>query len=365
MGVKLAECSQPRLRLRGRRLPPRPRRGGKRRPARRPARRRPGRGREQRTGSTQAGGQETLSELLSAPPRLPGRRALLWPDDRVPFMRGRSSPAATAIGCHTSSARTRSTPAASTWRSGAPAAPGMRALQIFTAIPKYYGDKCIDPARARGALPRGARRDRRSRRSTWSCTPRTCSTSPRRTRTKWARAARRARQGARALDRARASARSASTPAPPPTATATAAAERVARGDHAARSRRVKGATRLLVENTAGAGHTIGAHRRKRSARSSRHVPDALRARTGYGLDTCHLFARGYDITRVAGARSTQVLDAFEEATGEAPGFFHLNDSEGALGSNKDRHMLIGDGADRRGAVRLAARGPAQRAASR
>jgi deoxyribonuclease-4 len=38
------------------------------------------------------------------------------------------------------------------------------------------------------------------------------------------------------------------------------------------------------------------------------------------------------------------VLDQFEEATGEAPSFFHLNDSEGALGSNKDRHVLIGDG---------------------
>ena len=38
------------------------------------------------------------------------------------------------------------------------------------------------------------------------------------------------------------------------------------------------------------------------------------------------------------------VLDLFEAATGEPPSFFHLNDSEGALGSNKDRHVLIGDG---------------------
>jgi deoxyribonuclease-4 len=38
------------------------------------------------------------------------------------------------------------------------------------------------------------------------------------------------------------------------------------------------------------------------------------------------------------------VLDQFEGATGEKPSFFHLNDSEGALGSNKDRHVLIGDG---------------------
>ena len=38
------------------------------------------------------------------------------------------------------------------------------------------------------------------------------------------------------------------------------------------------------------------------------------------------------------------MLDAFEDATGERPGFFHLNDSEGALGSNKDRHRLLGEG---------------------
>ena len=38
------------------------------------------------------------------------------------------------------------------------------------------------------------------------------------------------------------------------------------------------------------------------------------------------------------------MLDEFEETIGEPPSFFHLNDSEGELGSNKDRHVLIGDG---------------------
>jgi deoxyribonuclease-4 len=38
------------------------------------------------------------------------------------------------------------------------------------------------------------------------------------------------------------------------------------------------------------------------------------------------------------------VLDAFEQAAGEAPRFFHLNDSQGAMGSNVDRHALIGEG---------------------
>ena len=36
--------------------------------------------------------------------------------------------------------------------------------------------------------------------------------------------------------------------------------------------------------------------------------------------------------------------DEFEEETGEPPGFIHMNDSEGALASNRDRHTLIGDG---------------------
>ncbi len=73
-------------------------------------------------------------------------------------------------------------------------------------------------------------------------------------------------------------------------------------------------------------------------------VPVALRPRTGYGLDTCHLYAAGLDIT-VSPAALTAVLDGFEAATGERPSFIHLNDSEGALGSKRDRHRLIGEGA--------------------
>jgi deoxyribonuclease-4 len=72
-------------------------------------------------------------------------------------------------------------------------------------------------------------------------------------------------------------------------------------------------------------------------------VPASLRARTGYGLDTCHLFAAGYDLTMGPDAPAL-IVDEFEQATGEAPSFFHLNDSAGALGSNTDRHQLIGEG---------------------
>ncbi len=120
------------------------------------------------------------------------------------------------------------------------------------------------------------------------------------------------------------------------------AAKRIAMAITAA-LRAVKSDTRLLVENTAGAGRTMGRTAAEVGEILS-HVPKTLRARTGYGLDTCHLFSSGYDI-RESRAAFTGILDEFEEAAGEAPSFFHLNDSAGELGSNRDRHVLIGEGA--------------------
>ncbi|HEX7241834.1 MAG TPA: deoxyribonuclease IV, partial [Longimicrobiaceae bacterium] len=120
-----------------------------------------------------------------------------------------------------------------------------------------------------------------------------------------------------------------------------AAAKRVAKAITEA-LRKTEGSTRLLVENTAGAGQTLG-RTAAEVADILRHVPAELRPRTGYGLDTCHLFASGYDLRESAEALG-RILDEWEETTGERPAFFHLNDSEGALGSNKDRHMLVGEG---------------------
>jgi deoxyribonuclease IV len=124
-------------------------------------------------------------------------------------------------------------------------------------------------------------------------------------------------------------------------------------GDRAASAKRIAKAitdalkavdseTRLLIENTAGAGRTMG-KTADEIAEILSHVPKSLRPRTGYGLDTCHLYCSGYDIAE-SKAIFTAILDDFEEKTGEAPSFFHLNDSADALGSNKDRHVLIGDG---------------------
>jgi apurinic endonuclease APN1 len=98
--------------------------------------------------------------------------------------------------------------------------------------------------------------------------------------------------------------------------------------------------TRVLIENTAGAGRTF-AKTAEEIAAILKEIPARLRPRAGYGLDTCHLFSSGFDIREDGIIR---VLDEFEDAIGESPSFFHLNDSEGALGSNKDRHVLVGDG---------------------
>jgi deoxyribonuclease IV len=100
--------------------------------------------------------------------------------------------------------------------------------------------------------------------------------------------------------------------------------------------------TRVWVENTAGAGSTLGRTPEEVGAILG-GVPSPLRARTGYGLDTCHLFSAGHDIVSSMAAL-TETLDAFEAAAGEPPSFFHLNDSQYPMGSNRDRHALIGAG---------------------
>ena len=100
--------------------------------------------------------------------------------------------------------------------------------------------------------------------------------------------------------------------------------------------------TKVWVENTAGAGATLG-RTAEEVGTILGGVPKSLRKRTGYGLDTCHLFSAGYDIAHSEDVLK-RVLDEWEEAVGEPPSFFHLNDSQFPMGSNKDRHALIGEG---------------------
>lgn len=100
--------------------------------------------------------------------------------------------------------------------------------------------------------------------------------------------------------------------------------------------------TRVWIENTAGAGRTMG-RTAEEIALMLEQVPAALRHRTGYGLDTCHLFAAGHDIHSSAEAQRA-TLAHFEKTIGERPAFLHLNDSQHPFASNKDRHALLGEG---------------------
>jgi deoxyribonuclease IV len=96
----------------------------------------------------------------------------------------------------------------------------------------------------------------------------------------------------------------------------------------------------LHLENTAGAGGTLG--------RSIDELAALLEAcgggeRLGLCLDSCHLFASGYDIRTFAGMdKLTEEIDA-KVGIGRVRSL-HLNDSQTALGSNRDRHANVGEG---------------------
>ncbi|HTR89632.1 MAG TPA: deoxyribonuclease IV, partial [Solirubrobacteraceae bacterium] len=103
----------------------------------------------------------------------------------------------------------------------------------------------------------------------------------------------------------------------------------------------------LHLENTAGAGGTLG-----RSFEELAQLLDAAgggggggaeRARLGVCLDSCHLFASGYDIRTPADMdavmrRCRRLLGAGRVRS------LHLNDSQTPLGSNRDRHANVGEG---------------------
>jgi len=98
--------------------------------------------------------------------------------------------------------------------------------------------------------------------------------------------------------------------------------------------------TWLLIENSAGAGGTIG-----RSLEELAALYDALGAheRLGICLDSCHLYVSGYDVTQRK--ELDRVLAEVDERIGlERLRALHVNDSKAPLGSNRDRHDNIGEG---------------------
>jgi deoxyribonuclease IV len=97
---------------------------------------------------------------------------------------------------------------------------------------------------------------------------------------------------------------------------------------------------RLLLENTAGAGNTLG-----RSFEELRELLDLAGGdrRIGICLDSCHLLASGYDITTAD--KLSEVLDHGLKQVGKSRlRSLHMNDSHTPLGSNRDRHAPPGDG---------------------
>jgi deoxyribonuclease-4 len=103
----------------------------------------------------------------------------------------------------------------------------------------------------------------------------------------------------------------------------------------------VPGRTRLLLETTAGSGTALGASFEELAELIAR-VGSPLNERVGVCIDTCHVFAAGYDLR----ADYDGVMAHFDDVVGlERLGLLHLNDSKAPLGSRRDRHELIGEGA--------------------
>ncbi len=111
--------------------------------------------------------------------------------------------------------------------------------------------------------------------------------------------------------------------------------------EEASRGLRAEG-FQLLLENTAGAGSTIG-----RSLEELKAIGELLSGRlpftVGYCLDTCHLYASGFDVVTASGLN--RVLADAERVLGLAHvPVIHANDSKGGFASRLDRHANIGEG---------------------
>lgn len=110
----------------------------------------------------------------------------------------------------------------------------------------------------------------------------------------------------------------------------------------------VPGHVTLLMEMTAGSGTALGASFEEMALLLGA-LPQTLQSRVGVCVDTAHIFAAGYDI-------ATQYDDVwlqFNDTIGyHRLGMMHLNDSKVPLGSRRDRHETIGDGAIGPGAFR-------------
>jgi deoxyribonuclease-4 len=101
-----------------------------------------------------------------------------------------------------------------------------------------------------------------------------------------------------------------------------------------------KGATRLLIETTAGQGSSVGwrfEHLAYLINRLHKKIP------IGVCIDTCHIFAAGYDIRTKKDWDAT--IEEFDQIVGLKHLYaFHVNDSMKPFASRKDRHAPLGQG---------------------
>jgi deoxyribonuclease-4 len=111
----------------------------------------------------------------------------------------------------------------------------------------------------------------------------------------------------------------------------------------------------LLLENTAGTKNSMGSSLEEMATIIDAF--DALRPRLGICLDTCHLFAAGYELRTPEGLQAT--LNQFQELIGfERLKLLHINDCRGTMGSHLDRHEHIGLGQIGENGFRLILRHP-------
>lgn len=96
----------------------------------------------------------------------------------------------------------------------------------------------------------------------------------------------------------------------------------------------------LLIETTAGQGTGLGASFDELGYIRSN---SRLSERIGFCVDTCHIFAAGYDL-RTSEAYEQTMSEMDEKLGVDNVKFFHLNDSKKGLGSRVDRHEHIGQG---------------------
>jgi deoxyribonuclease-4 len=101
-----------------------------------------------------------------------------------------------------------------------------------------------------------------------------------------------------------------------------------------------KSAVKVLLETTAGQGNGLGSRFEELAWMIN---GSNYSGRLGVCLDTCHIFAGGYDIRTPAAYGRT--MAEFDRTVGlDRLGFFHLNDCKKELGSRVDRHEHIGRG---------------------